>query len=707
MRAAKKALAIKIIVAMVMLAIISLGTAQPAAAETKVSVSSPSGGTYVDSKPIYVIVTVSPDQAIKGTITINNNSGQLVATKDFEASGGSIKEILVRAPTIDYGLTVLVKASDGTDERFDNAFRSMDLGQPVGLSPALVSASNPKTVPIRGGSRSGILSPFDPTWLDYGPEVLGHHNALLMAEVDFELLTEKQQQSLFFWVTRGGSLVIDSPVDSPPTGLPVAFNGAGKADHGAGTISLSGGAVAAGDFEGVISPRLIAISNPNPSSYTANNGINALIDDAVIPSIPFEFLIPVMALYVLAIGPGAWLWLRKRKGLPKLWLIVPAVAVISTVGIWGLGTALRGASSGAHVTLVADYAGMTETRSQFIVSTAAGGFTGIELEDGWGQDSVFDLTYDPYSGEQFQEAVQRGDEVGVDLPPGSSTVTGASRIGSGNPSWDVEIERNDEGFSGTVTNLSNYRLEDVVVAVSDGGKVIPKVDRGETVSFTLEGSTGTVGNVHSQVTRRLDPGSDESTSPGLYQQWSSAIPNAKQGHVVVIGWSTEPAGPLRSNDGETFNAGRTGFVSMAKLPAESTNDNPIGAVTVTNEQWYGDGDLLDGGSQLYPEIIGTYQFEVKKDLSDSELIAIDFTGQMIAADIWDGSNWIRSGLASSNSGTASTLGISPEFVVDGVVTFRVGMYPEGSANYDEEAEVPVPSARLAEPTEDLTVVEAG
>ncbi len=677
--------------------------ASPAAAETNVSVSSPAGNLFADGKPIYVIVTVQPDQAIEGSIVINNDQGLVVATQTFEAAGGSTREVLVRVPIIQNNLNVEVETSDGESKTFRSPFRSMDTSQPVGIFPGLISPGNPQTVTMIGGSKTARLSRFDPSWLEYGPDVLEHHNALAMTAADFDALSEIQRQSLFFWISRGGRLVVDSPTDSPPAGLPASFDGSNKATYGTGTIALSEGRAQDGDFSGLFSSRLLSQGN----QYSSNNpstAIAELVNDAVIPEIPVNLLMPLMAIYVLVIGPGAWLWLKRRNGLPKLWLVVPLLAIVSTLGIWTTGTILRARNSGSHVTLVADYAGLTETKSQYLISTAAGGFTGVQLKDDWQQESVFRQSYDPFNGQRLKEATTFENQVGVDLAPGSSTLAGARKIESVSPSWQIDVATNGDSLTGTITNQSDFRLEDVVVAIASGVDLVSAVDPGETVSFEFENADTGTGNVHSRVVRQMQSsaGRDGSTSPGIYDQWSSSVSGSQKGHLVVVGWSNELDGPLVSTGGDTIDRGRTGFASMVELETTATSSQ-IGLLTVTDQAWYGDGQLLDGGGRIYPEVVASYQFDFERNPGQQQVV-VDFNEDASAADFWDGTRWVPSGLASTPVGIESTFRIAPDLIVDGVLTFRIGWFSENSRIYNEEVDLPQPTVRFADGDDDMPIV---
>ncbi|MCL6515942.1 hypothetical protein [Alicyclobacillus sp.] len=77
----------------------------------------------------------------------------------------------------------------------------------------------------------------------------------------------------------------------------------------------------------------------NPNGALTLASASAALSPLRIPSLGVWAL--VFTLYGLCIGPGVFVWLRRRKREPWAWLVLPALSVVTTVAIYGVGASQR------------------------------------------------------------------------------------------------------------------------------------------------------------------------------------------------------------------------------------------------------------------------------------------------------------------------------------------------------------------------------
>ena len=66
-----------------------------------------------------------------------------------------------------------------------------------------------------------------------------------------------------------------------------------------------------------------------------------------------------------------------------MWLAIPALAVVTALGVWVIGLQLREGANTAHTTIVADLPTARQILSHVLVTSPNGGLEGIELPEGW------------------------------------------------------------------------------------------------------------------------------------------------------------------------------------------------------------------------------------------------------------------------------------------------------------------------------------
>ncbi|MCP5030304.1 MAG: hypothetical protein GY939_00770, partial [Actinomycetia bacterium] len=198
-------------------------SATPAAAETKIEVTTPADGRYEPGQPTPLIVTISADQAISGTLSATFE-GFLAGSKEVDVPGGSTKEIvfIVTAPPWVSSGSVRFDA-DADDEDADATERiALTVNQNdelVGVFGELTTRNLPATAELSVEIGQARLYPFESLLLDVGPDALSTFGQIIITPNDLETMDSTQVDTLESWVaSKGGTLVIDG---EPGADLPI------------------------------------------------------------------------------------------------------------------------------------------------------------------------------------------------------------------------------------------------------------------------------------------------------------------------------------------------------------------------------------------------------------------------------------------------------------------------------------------------------
>ena len=187
---------------------------------------------------------------------------------------------------------------------------------------------------------------------------------------------------------------------------------------GSGTVYVVGDRLNSGRYDGLIKPRFSQEFFDEGQFVDPGEVLSDLAFDAGFRTRDIGPFVAVLLVYIAAVGPLLWLYLSRSRREPLLWLAVPALAALVSVGIWGSGRFFRQGTSGSHVTIVGTSGVGSQTISDYMISSSGGGFTGIELADGWEQVNKGNNAWDW----RFREAglaqpTRQGNRVGADVPP--------------------------------------------------------------------------------------------------------------------------------------------------------------------------------------------------------------------------------------------------------------------------------------------------
>ncbi|MEM9134017.1 MAG: hypothetical protein AAGA59_04940 [Actinomycetota bacterium] len=664
------------------LIVVLLGGASPAAAETDLEVTTPADGRYVPGQPTPLVVTIAADRAVSGTLTASFD-GILGGSVPVEVPGGSTKEVvlIVTTPPWGSGGTLSFDADDAEDDASTRLNLQQNWGDElIAVFPELSAAQLPATAELRAEVGQARLFAFDPDLLTNGPDVLSPFSHVVVTAGDLNQLDQDGLDALTAWVGGdSGRLVVDEPASSP---LPLDVGAAdddGEAALGTGAVIFTDGALARTGYDGAFAPTMTRSADEFPNSgFGGMPASLTLARDAGVAVPEITLLLILLAIYILVIGPVLWLLLRRVRREPLLWLILPVGALLTTLGVYGIGLALRNDATAAHATVVADLPNLQAVSTQVLVTSSNGGTAGIELPDGWRVRQVFDeaMWFEGGFGvEPGGRPVVADGELVTDLPPGGTSVLAAEATlpAATDSSWSIDLVGDGEGgLTGTITNLTDRTLVDGFVAAGQGYQQVRELGPGESMDVTLRNANVPVleSDRLAESMWRFDPWEGDldgtAANPGVLLEFLATRPELRTpGFVLVGGWTRDEDGPLATADGRTVTNGRTLFVTADRVADLGGEPYRLELLRGWNSTQVVDFD---------PNRCGAYPVTLRLAVTDPDALGgepvLDLSRRGVAAlDIWTGS-WEPAGIAQA-ANDRIIMAVPPAALVDDELYLRV------------------------------------
>jgi hypothetical protein len=473
---------------------------------------------------------------------------------------------------------------------------------------------------------------------------------------DLEALDPARLSAIEHWVgANGGVLVVDEP---PGTALPFELTigdastdgGDGAIPFGVGQVRFTDGVAGDGRYDGLLGPTQSRAADDFPwSGWGSAPSTMQLARDAGVRVPAIGSILAILGIYTAIAGPALWLGLRRSRREPLLWVIAPVLALVTTLGVYGFGRALREDASTAHATLRADLPTLEIVSTQVLVTSPNGGDEGITLPDGWrptmtSSEQWFEGPFGPTAGPQ---ATLHGSDLIADLPPGGISVIGAEVTRAAtDPSWQFDLVLDGDTLTGSIINLSGHDLEEVYVASGQGFSRISHVDAGASAEVTLRDVDAppiTSDRLMEQLFNS-DPwtGNDGAVNPGVLTEWLNRRPLLRApGYVLAVGWTRAEEGPLETTRGATVESGRTAFLSVNRVV--SADGSPQAGIEFLRGQT--STRLIDrpGANQCGDFAITARITPPPLDADDEPVL--EMSRRTVAAlDVWDGREWIAAGV---------------------------------------------------------------
>ena len=626
-------------------------------------------GQIVPGRPVPVRVQVRADQLVSGVVTATpytlGQPGSAVSTP-VEVAGGSVKDFLLAVPTAWNGelgpAEMRVTLTAGGETVTASAPLSWtDDVEVVGLVPG-VSSQAPDPIPLAMDLGRAVFTQLDSLALST-PGALGPVGSIATGPAGLSELPPQAQANVLDWLESGGRLLVDVPPGTAVPGLPDAWQPAGtRAPAGTGWVVLADGAVARGQWGGIVEPNRQfgpqALSNGAccftsvPDSVARDAGLR-------IPDV--GWLLTFLVAYVVVVGPLTFVLLRRMRRTSLAWVAVPTVAVLFTAVAFGAGSSLRSGSRAAHGTVV-ETSPLGDRVVSYVGLVSRGGADPTALfPDGWQVGGIEpwmmggSMTGDPtLDGPSTSGAVVvQGDDgrPGVRLPlsPGDfGMATGRGRVEAAGPLEVVAEAAADGTVTGIVTNGGGVDLERVIVVVAGQVADVGDVAAGGQADWRLDTADRQPADPWMAVERPWSDAIGDEGEPDLDSEVNYSVYAAEiggdidaypPGVVVAAGWTDDWVSPVEV--GADVAGGRTAFVARGTVTAAP---GTIPGVAVRREFVRGPGAVrFDPPVQIpdWGEARGAVaRFTLPEGADPATPLELDAAAAVAQADVWVGDGWV-------------------------------------------------------------------
>lgn len=609
-------------------------------------------------QPLPVSVEIAAQRLITGELRLVATAGEhtITAERTIEVPGSSTKRFVLIAPIAMGAFDDLVVelSIEGEVIVSHEVVADVDAQVEIVGVMGLVSAADslPATAELAVPSGSAVLVGLDTETLGAGLAALSVFDSIVASAADLDALAGREFEALSAWVTAGGQLVVDE-VDGPVPRIPEAWQP--TADEvrtaGRGLVRLSAGEAKVGAWDSVLLPTPIDDSTEAGgfdlrSRDDASARLDAILSADAGFSLPsIVAILILLTVYALVVGPLSYVLLRRRDRTERMWITVPVVAALATVGVIVLGADLRDNTSAAHLTVIVTGDGTDIATTHVLVDSEE---AGIRLPRGW--TSVM-----ADAGDTVHDArIEGGDEgstARLDLVSGEY-----GRVSASGPveakGLVVEARSDTAGrVEGRVVNESDTTLHDVAVLTSAYGQSFGSLDPGEEREFSLSGVDGF--ELRADAASLLWSNSRLATTEAweaLYDE-RGGVNTAPIGAVAAVGWSDQMSAPVTTADGTTIRAGRTLVVSHHTIAASPGSNMATRLEMVRGPAGFGAG------------LRATYQGVL--DLPEgTERVAVGVPRFALELEVWNGTRW----QSISTTGSESTRNFQvDDVVIDGLI----------------------------------------
>ena len=476
------------------------------------------GGAVADGRAYPVVVTVSTDRLVQATLQVEllGPGKTTLLERQVEVAGGNSATFRLLVPgaiegAVEKGfpgdrseITARLVEDEGSDALATTSVPvdSDPAQELVGVLPEALAATGPEdslpgAVPLLVDVGVARLEPVDPEVLQLGELALEPLDQLVASPGELAALPDEHRAAVIRWVESGGHLLLPGDAaaiavaeDVLPEGwLPAADDGvrAGlgqvRSVPAAWQDRLLPTPTRSGTEEAIISDSVIWANDTVSGSLSGDAGVR-------LP--PAGRLGVMLAVYVLVIGPLAYVVLRRVGRRQLAWAAVPVLALTSTGMVVGTGGTLRRTSASAHVTVYETGAGgATATTWSLLSNPRRQGAVGVVLPEGWTATDGFAEWESMGSPVRVRQTAE-GTEATTEPPAGGFGLIQSQGPAAADMADALVVNAEsaaDDTIRGTVRNNLDVELQAVAVlvgraALADIGTLAP----GEERAFEVTGA---------------------------------------------------------------------------------------------------------------------------------------------------------------------------------------------------------------------------
>ncbi|MBA3955236.1 MAG: hypothetical protein H0X58_01040 [Acidimicrobiia bacterium] len=638
----------------------------PAAAATVLEVDAGYAGSYRPGAPVPVRVRIVADRLLRGEleVQVSSNFGDAVTVAvPVEAPGGTVKEVVVVAPTEAGSNRTEVRAvlrQDGSEVARGSAVVQSTADQElVGLLAGVLAGREPPgAAPLAIDAGTARFSALGPAELGAAPASLAALDVVGAAPDDLLSLDDGAREGVLAWVGAGGFLLVDTPTGEEIAGLPAEWQpaGRGRARAGLGEVRVTDGAMAAGNWAGLVEPTPV-VTGQGGHFFGGVTLDGALATDAGLRIPRLGWLVGFLGVYVLVAVPLTLTILRRRGRGELGWVVLPVVALVFTAASYGAGREARGGTTAAHATVVhVTDGGALATTSVGIVS-ANGGRVEVDYPRRWTPAGRSMSSGGPPV--QLRAALgSDGTAISQELDVGQFGVHRAT--GPVSLEGRLEVTATATGattLEGTIRNTFPFALEEVAVLQDQSGAALGRLEAGEVQTWTFgldvggdpfPGAAGRAWPAASGFNSMPDP--DSVVAFPLWSEFEAAAGAdvLAPGTVVAAGWTREYEPPFdvprSSVSGRTLMVGTGSVASGESGPVGPAVETTLVRGPFSNGGMFDDTAPIVFRLALPPATAGTAAVEPARLVVSAP--------EVLALETWSDGSWqeLTGGVAAGQDG---------------------------------------------------------
>ena len=483
--------------------------------------------------------------------------------------------------------------------------------------------------------------------------IISSLDSVVASPAGLQALTAEEQAELLAWVSSGRQLMVADSPGSIDALLPDQWRvDSGIVAAGAGLIRY----VSTTDWAAEITPGVTSAASAQVLTGGFDSGAQELLSDGGFRVPSLQILALLLVVYLLLAGPITFAVLTSRKKQTLAWVVIPALAVLFTGGVFAAGRLLNSGRSDAHATIVAlSPVGATATDTVLI---SRSGNRSVSLPEGWsvaGTGVSNRFGNDGASTPITIRPSRTSTDVQFDIEAGSG---GLAVLRGFTNEFDSEalalsgLSIADGRLTGAIQNNTGEGLEHVTVMVGNRDVQLGSVGAGASAEFGLDlGGNPPVRFAPELQDWEVDPrqfnnfgfrdelseGATDGAANGTsWLEWrgssfGAAVP---EGLITAVGWSRDIDASL------VGGRGRTAIVQHRLLP---TSGDPLTPAQVRAIRMkVPAGDPFNGGFDGFEPGAGrstmVTQF-IRPAGSDTSALSLDLRRNISELAVWIDGEW--------------------------------------------------------------------
>jgi hypothetical protein len=520
-----------------------LAWAAPASAQEGVRLSGTAGwaGRCHSGRPILVRARIVAERLVSGILSAEADGPPTPAHEvPVEVSGGNTEEVtlVVASPFGCSGVVLRLKEGGTTTTArvgVSDASDTVLLGLLPGVRP-------PGAIPASAQARTGVaaVAALEPELLAQTGAVAGLDSIAATAG-DLDALSPEQVRGLVAWVADGGTLLVDAEGPEELGPLPDAWHPAAgqRIAAGRGQVRLTGTTLREGSLDGLAEPAAGSGADGSGFGFDMGGGdlARTLRERSGLRVLSLPVILAALVLYVLLVGPGVRIGLRRLGRLQLTWLVVPVAALSFTALAVAGGDVLRRGGKPTHLSVVET--GVAARGRTFVgVPTRTKKAVAADLLPGWMPEGQ---GFDEQFGRSTVRATPRGQRLTTPAVPGGFVVTGAEGPVAVEGRLAVEVEPGSK--DGIVRNEMPVALDHVAVFGPGGVASVGRIEAGASAPFTAAaGSSST--DLHSLAHEVWSARGDDVAPADVFSLLVDASSGDTDHSFMAAGWTDRLPSPV-------------------------------------------------------------------------------------------------------------------------------------------------------------------